>query len=106
MPATHITKENFEAEVLASDIPVLVDFWAPWCGPCKMVGPVIDALADDFSGKVKVLKVNVDEEGELALRFNVMSIPTVIIFKNGEIAKTEVGANAKSYYTDILNKLL
>ncbi len=106
MPAMHITKENFDTEVLNASVPVLVDFWAPWCGPCKMVGPGIDALADEFSGKAKVVKVNVDEEGELALRYGVMSIPTVLLFQNGEIKDKSVGAAAKSFYADMITKLL
>ncbi len=88
-----ITKENFEQEVLKSDIPVLVDFWATWCGPCKMLAPVIDEIAEE--GNVKVGKINVDEEGELAIKFNVMSIPTVMLFNKGQVVKTTVGFMTK-----------
>jgi len=80
-----ITKENFEQEVLKSSVPVIVDFWAIWCGPCKMLAPVISEIADE--GNVKVGKINVDEEGELAIKYNVMSIPTVMLFKDGKVIK-------------------
>ena len=86
-----ITAKNFESEVLKSDLPVLVDFWATWCGPCKMLAPVVAQLAEKYEGKVKVGKVNVDDEGEIAARFGIMSIPTLIVFKNGEAVKTSVG---------------
>ena len=106
MAVLHLTKENFDAEVLSADVPVLVDFWASWCGPCKMIGPVIEQLAQDFAGKAKIAKVNVDDEGELALRFEVMSIPTVFVFKNGEIVEKAVGAFPKDHYSDFLTKQL
>ncbi len=106
MAVLHLTKENFDAEVLSADVPVLVDFWASWCGPCKMIGPVIEQLAVDFEGKAKIAKVNVDDEGELALRFEVMSIPTVFVFKNGEIMEKAVGAFPKDHYEDLLTKQL
>ena len=86
-----LTKENFETEVLKSDIPVLVDFWASWCGPCMMLSPVIAELAEELEGKVKVGKVNVDEQNELAMQYRVASIPTLLLFKNGELVKTSVG---------------
>lgn len=91
-----LTKENFEAEVLKSDIPVLVDFWATWCGPCMMLSPVIAELAEELEGKVKVGKVNVDEQNELAMQYRVASIPTLLLFKNGELAKTSVGFMPKN----------
>ena len=80
-----LTNESFENEVLHSDIPVIVDFWASWCGPCRMVAPIIEELAREYSGKAKVGKVNVDEEAELAVKYGIVSIPTVLIFKNGEV---------------------
>ena len=90
-----ITAENFEAEVLKSDIPVLVDFWASWCGPCKMIGPVISEIAEEYAGKVKVGKINVDEQMSLAMEYQVASIPTLIVFKNGQVAKRTVGVQPK-----------
>ena len=91
-----LTKDNFEAEVLKSDIPVLVDFWASWCGPCRMLAPVIEDLAKELSGKAKVGKVNVDEEEQLAVQYNIMSIPTVILFKDGKVAATSTGVKNKA----------
>ncbi len=103
MAEVKVTKENFEAEVLQSDIPVLVDFWATWCGPCKMVSPVLAEIAQEYDGTYKIAKVNVDEEMELAEQFNVMSIPTMLVFKNGEVANKAVGAAAKSKILDLFN---
>ncbi|MBR6407850.1 MAG: thioredoxin [Clostridia bacterium] len=90
-----ITEQNFEAEVVSSDIPVLVDFWATWCGPCRMLAPIIEEISEEQSGKVKVGKVNVDEQPALAAKFGVMSIPTVMVFKNGAVTQTSVGYRPK-----------
>lgn len=97
-----ITKNNFDEEVLNSDKPVLVDFWAEWCGPCKMLAPVIEELKDELGEKVKICKVNIDNEPELAVKFGIVSIPTVIIFNNGEAIQKSVGFTSK----DELKKLL
>ena len=96
MAELKITRENFENEVMKSNIPVLIDFWAPWCGPCRMMGPIIEQLAEEYEGKAKVGKVNVDEEGELSQAFGGMSIPTIVLVKDGKIVKQAVGARPKT----------
>ncbi len=97
-----LTKQNFENEVLKSDIPVLVDFWAPWCGPCRMIGPIIEEIAAEADGKYKVGKINVDDEQELAAAYRIMSIPTIIVFKDGKPKNTALGVRSKS---ELLNML-
>lgn len=94
MAVLHVTKENFETEVLQSEKPVLVDFWASWCGPCKMVAPVLEELADEITD-VKITKVNVDEQPELAQKYQIMSIPTMVLIKEGKIVNKTVGAQPK-----------
>jgi len=101
-----LTEANFEQEVLKADKPVLVDFWASWCGPCRMVSPLIDQIAEEYQDKAIVGKVNVDEEAPLAIRYNVMTIPTVIIFKNGEIIDQVSGAYPKAQFEEMLEKAL
>ncbi len=102
----NLTKESYDGEVLKSEIPVLVDFWAPWCGPCRMVGPVISEIAEEYAGKIKVCKVNVDEEGELASQNAIVSIPTVIIFNNGKQAGKLIGAHSFDDYADMIEKFI
>jgi thioredoxin 1 len=92
---TEVTDNNFQAEVIESEVPVLVDFWAPWCGPCRMVGPVIEEIAKERGEDLKVVKLNIDENQETAVKFSVMSIPTLILFRHGAVAKTVVGAYPK-----------
>jgi thioredoxin 1 len=92
---SEVTDNNFEAEVLESDVPVLVDFWAPWCGPCRQVGPVVEEIAGEKAGQLKVMKLNTDENQQTAIKYNVLSIPTLIVFKNGAEAKRVIGAYPK-----------
>lgn len=93
---SHLTSATFDEVVNGSAEPVIVDFWAEWCGPCKMVAPVLDEIAQDFDGKVKVTKLNVDENSDVAQRFQVMSIPTLLMFRDGEVATRIVGAKGKA----------
>jgi len=104
--AAKVTKADFDEVVLKSDVPVLVDFWAPWCGPCRAIGPSIDALAQEYSGRAKVVKLDVDDEAEIEARYGVKSIPTLIFFKNGEVADTMVGAYPKPKIAEKIDALL
>lgn len=101
----NLTVDNFEDEVENSSLPVLVDFWASWCGPCRMIAPIVDQLADEFDGKIKIAKLNVDENRELAIRFSVMSIPTLLLFKDGEVVNQLIGARPKGELVKLLQNV-
>ena len=101
-----VTSSEFNDKVLTSDIPVLVDFWAEWCGPCKAIGPSVEQLAAEYSGRAKVLKVDVDHEGELATRYGVMSIPALLVFKDGKVVDSMVGAAPKAQIAALIDRAL
>ncbi len=100
----NVTDQTFEQEVLKSDVPVLVDFWAPWCGPCKAVAPVIEDLSKEFEGRLKVVKVNTDENGKTATAYNIRGIPSLFLFKSGQVVEQVVGAVPKSTLANAINK--
>ncbi|PRL15751.1 thioredoxin [Haemophilus influenzae] len=100
----HINDVDFESVVVNSDIPVLLDFWAPWCGPCKMIAPVLDELAPKFAGKVKIVKMNVDDNQATPAQFGVRSIPTLLLIKNGQVVATQVGALPKTQLANFINQ--
>jgi thioredoxin 1 len=102
----HVTDSTFEREVLQSTLPVLVDYWAEWCGPCKMIAPAIDASAESYSGRLNVAKVNIDESPALPSRYGIRGIPTLMIFKNGQVAATKVGALSKSQLAAFIDENL
>ena len=101
-----VTDETFDAEIMNSDIPAMVDFWAEWCGPCRMVGPVVEELANEYQGKIKIAKMDVDQNRQTPTRFGIRSIPTLILFKGGDAAQTIIGAQPKSYIEEGIKKLL
>ncbi|AAC21757.1 thiol reductase thioredoxin [Haemophilus influenzae] len=100
----HINDADFESVVVNSDIPILLDFWAPWCGPCKMIAPVLDELAPEFAGKVKIVKMNVDDNQATPAQFGVRSIPTLLLIKNGQVVATQVGALPKTQLANFINQ--
>jgi thioredoxin 1 len=100
----NVSDDSFEADVLKSDKPVLVDYWAAWCGPCKMIAPILEEVAAEFADKVTVAKVNVDESQQTAAKFGIRGIPTLMLFQNGEVKATKVGAVSKSQLTEFLNE--
>jgi len=101
---THITDSSFEQEVLQSDVPVLVDYWAEWCGPCKMIAPILDEIAADYEGKLKITKLNIDENPATPPKFGIRGIPTLMIFKGGDVQSTKVGALSKSQLTAFIDQ--
>ena len=102
----HTTDSSFETDVLQSDVPALVDFWAAWCGPCKMIAPLLDELSTEYSGRLKVCKVDVDSNPETAAKFNVRGIPTLLVFKNGTVEATKVGALSKAQLVEFVEGIL
>lgn len=104
--AQAVNDQTFEVEVLKSGTPVLVDFWAPWCGPCRAVAPTVDAIALEFSGRLKVVKINTDEAGEVAMKYGVTSIPTLMVFKNGEIVERVLGNRPKADLVTLVSRHL
>lgn len=101
-----VNVDNFESEVINSDIPVLVDFWAPWCGPCRMIAPSLDQLAQDFSGRAKIAKLNIDQNQELAVKYHVRSIPMLLVFKNGTVDGMQIGAVGLEALSTLVEKSL
>lgn len=101
-----VTNSTFKQEVLDSPTPVLADFWAEWCVPCRMVSPLLEKLAEDYKGKIKVAKINVDEESELASRYNIVSIPTILLFHQGQIARQQIGAAPRKVFEEMIKEYL
>ncbi|PVZ80337.1 thioredoxin [Serratia sp. S1B] len=99
----HLTDDSFDSDVLKAEGPILVDFWAEWCGPCKMIAPILDEIAEEFAGKLTITKLNIDQNPATAPKYGIRGIPTLLLFKNGEVAATKVGALSKSQLKDFLN---
>ncbi len=102
----HVTDETFQSEVLESSVPVLVDYWADWCGPCKMIAPILDEIASEYDGRLKVAKLNIDENQDTPRKYGIRGIPTLMLFKNGNVEATKVGALSKSQLTAFLDSNL
>ena len=102
----YVTDDSFEAEVLQSDVPVLVDYWAEWCGPCKMIAPILEEIVGDYTGKLKIAKLNIDENSATPPKFGIRGIPTLMIFKDGDVEATKVGALSKSQLTAFIDSVL
>ncbi|MDE0762303.1 MAG: thioredoxin TrxA [Cellvibrionales bacterium] len=102
----HVTDTSFESDVLQSEIPALIDFWAAWCGPCKMIAPLLEELSDEYAGRIKVCKIDVDSNPETAAKYNVRGIPTLLVFKNGSIEATKVGALSKSQLVEFVDSFV
>ncbi len=106
MSVSHVAEESFQSDVLGSDVPVLVDFWAEWCGPCRMIAPVLDQISEEYDGRLQIMKLNVDEAQQTAFQYNVRSIPTLILFKNGQVEMQVVGAQSRQQICKMLDEKL